>query len=946
MNVKDINSLYRNGFYEKAYKAASDEIYKKKLIRYSEYKILSLIKQNAAVKIDINETSQDKKFVSVITVNFNNLEGIKRTFESVVSQTSRDLIQFIIVDGFSNDGTLEFLNKNATGADVCVYGKDKGIYDAMNRGIELANSEYCIFMNSGDCFDQADVVEKIHKKYKSLGERPNAIYGHTRRETGEIWVAHELDNFWKGMKFSHQSVFIDTVSLKEEPYDATKSVVADYLQLYKLFINKGSFHCADMTIGHVEEVGVSGDFYSRTTERWMAVRSIKNLNVTLKEIDDFYRSLLSTKDNKFTPSFKFEANQAQLKLTANVQERVVFLISMPRSGSTLLQKILEQSDQINTLGEPWLMLPLLAGYDEDLIDAKYGQHLNVKAKEEFLRHTNNSEIINQAQQVYADSIYSSIIRESDKRYFLDKTPRYIYIVNRLKEIYPKAKFIVLLRNPAAVISSYAHTWYKDSFIKLSEDRFCRYDFEKGFEQLANFANSEFKNKHVIHYEDLVSKPDEAVSKLFGYLNLKYNEKYINYNNEKSSSKKFMFGDPKTVYSKTRPDQLHAEKWLRDVEKNNTQYDLLKLLNILPKGVIGALGYQETAIKHKLDANALDDKFKIIAQEFGTNTNKLNEIRQEYNAPLKKTIGVLITSFNNEDTIILALKSVITQSKKPDLIVVADDCSTDDSINAIQSFINIHGETNIRLESRDFNVGVSKNRDLAIRGMETDYICTLDGDDLFYPGKLEAEYLLMQDSENRVAFSNILVETKDKLILQDTSAYSEKSKDEMISMLITRSSPVPRDMMFPKSLFLKAEGFDHGMTAYEDWALKCRLMVCSLDKSWKATGLIGTVYDRKNPGLSNLEPIGHVSNQLTALARNISFLKEYPLALSQAIEMNANLLNGKISERLKIIPNYIRYNGADKRVEDKFNSYYQFMISNKTTNKELFEKIWKLADLNL
>lgn len=945
IDLSNINRMYQNGEYQKVYDIVNTNLKEKKVKKYTYHKALCEINKKLKSKLAGSASEQEEtKMFSVITVNFNNLSGLKKTITSVLSQTAVNKIQFIVMDGGSDDGSVEYLKTVAEDIDIAISGRDEGIYDAMNRGIEFAESKYCVFMNSGDCFDDDTVIQRVISEIDDLDCIPDVIYGHTRWENGKVWKALDLNDFWKGMKFSHQSVFIDTKSLKAAPYDKNLKVVADFVQLYKMMLDNCNFHKVDMVIGHVEEFNSSLDFTSRTVERWMAVREINNPNVSKDEIDAFYTTFLASKDNPWTSSHFFETNQAQAKLISNVEERVVFLISMPRSGSTLLQRILEQSDQLNTLGEPWLMLPLLSGYDEELVEAKYGQKLNVLAKDDFLVNSSNPNVIKDAQRVYADSVYSSIIRESDKRYFLDKTPRYIYIVNKLKEIYPKAKFIVLLRNPAAIVSSYAHTWFSDSFEKLSNDKYCRYDFEQGFGRLSEFLKSDFKNKHIVRYEDLVSTPEKVLPKLFGYLGLPFDKQYINYKQKEASLKKFRFGDPTTVYEKDRPDESHAVKWLKDIEKNGTHQEFLDVLDLVPDQVVQSLGYDKIEIKKQLGFDVLAFTFKKIEDEFGSNDEKLRIIRSKYNTLTEKTLGVLITSYNNEETIIDAINSVVKQSKKPDLIAIADDNSQDSSIDIIQKFIVEHPQFNIKLFLNETNLGVSKNRDLTIRRMDCDYITTLDGDDLFCPGKLEAEYLIMQNSEEKVAYSNILVQTTDKSILQDTSFYSGKTSKEMVRSLITRSSPVPRDMMFPKSLYLKADGFDHAMKAYEDWALKCRMMALSNDNSWVSTGLIGTVYDRRYPGLSNLDPIVHVSNQLLALARNYRYLYEDNSSLAESIVMLSKLVNGKTSELMIEFSENLIKGGVNNVVEKKFDIYKKDVWGKQLTNQDLFQYVWKLVKI--
>lgn len=88
--------------------------------------------------------------VTVITINYNNLQGLKRTIPSVLSQTCNDF-EFIVIDGGSTDGSKEYIELQ-NGISQWVSEKDKGIYNAMNKAVSMAHGDYCIFMNSGDHF--------------------------------------------------------------------------------------------------------------------------------------------------------------------------------------------------------------------------------------------------------------------------------------------------------------------------------------------------------------------------------------------------------------------------------------------------------------------------------------------------------------------------------------------------------------------------------------------------------------------------------------------------------------------------------------------------------------------------------------------------------------------------------------------------------------------------
>ena len=106
--------------------------------------------------------------LSIITINYNNLEGLRKTIDSVISQTWHDF-EWIIIDGGSTDGSKELIEETAKQLASSDFNPlsywcsepDKGIYNAMNKGVAVAKGQYCIFMNSGDCFYDKNVVKDI-----------------------------------------------------------------------------------------------------------------------------------------------------------------------------------------------------------------------------------------------------------------------------------------------------------------------------------------------------------------------------------------------------------------------------------------------------------------------------------------------------------------------------------------------------------------------------------------------------------------------------------------------------------------------------------------------------------------------------------------------------------------------------------------------------------------
>ncbi|WP_339624533.1 glycosyltransferase family 2 protein [uncultured Winogradskyella sp.] len=102
---------------------------------------------------------------SIITVNYNNASGLKRTIQSVINQTLSD-IEYIVIDGASNDDSLAVIEKYNEDISYWVSESDNGIYHAMNKGIKVSKGQYLLFLNSGDILKSKYILESIQKKIK------------------------------------------------------------------------------------------------------------------------------------------------------------------------------------------------------------------------------------------------------------------------------------------------------------------------------------------------------------------------------------------------------------------------------------------------------------------------------------------------------------------------------------------------------------------------------------------------------------------------------------------------------------------------------------------------------------------------------------------------------------------------------------------------------------
>ena len=138
--------------------------------------------------------------LSIITINLNNKEGLEQTIKSVHSQTHLD-IEHLIIDGGSTDGSLDIINKYADKLYYWVSESDKGIYDAINKGIDKATGEWLSIMNSGDIFCDNTTVEDVFKEWNEIkNEKAEFLYSDMcciDKKTGEKYYNSASSEFAK-----------------------------------------------------------------------------------------------------------------------------------------------------------------------------------------------------------------------------------------------------------------------------------------------------------------------------------------------------------------------------------------------------------------------------------------------------------------------------------------------------------------------------------------------------------------------------------------------------------------------------------------------------------------------------------------------------------------------------------------------------------------------------
>ena len=205
---------------------------------------------------------QNNAKISIVTINYNNPSGLKKTIESVVNQTWKNF-EYIIIDGGSTNGDVDIIKSFENQIDYWVSEPDKGIYNAMNKGIKKATGDFIIFMNSGDNFNDNNVLENTVPLFN---KDAYFIYGNNYKEK-ENSKRLKTDSskltfsFFYTSSLNHQATFIKRDVFTELfYYDENKKIVSDW-ELFVVGICKQNllYQYINQTISVYDFTGMSSN---------------------------------------------------------------------------------------------------------------------------------------------------------------------------------------------------------------------------------------------------------------------------------------------------------------------------------------------------------------------------------------------------------------------------------------------------------------------------------------------------------------------------------------------------------------------------------------------------------------------------------------------------------------------------------------------------------------
>lgn len=282
-------------------------------------------------------------------------------------------------------------------------------------------------------------------------------------------------------------------------------------------------------------------------------------------------------------------------------DNLVFIISQPKAGSTLLQRILAGHEDIQTSAETWLMLHPTYGLRKTGITADYNANWAATGVQEFLdNYADGAETYLEGVRSFAETIYGRVLEKHGKRLFLDKTPRYTMIVEQLYELFPKARYVMLIRNPLAILKSELHTYVGEDWPVLSNfapDLVAAPDRLVAARDILGDAALE------VRYEDLVTAPEDTIRALCEFLRIEFDASMLNYSDTPAPVGRM--NDPVGIHQHAAPSTRSLDKWTQLGADGQLRHFALQYLEVLGDSTVSELGYDAAELRARIETTTIE-----------------------------------------------------------------------------------------------------------------------------------------------------------------------------------------------------------------------------------------------------------------------------------------------------------------------------------------------------
>lgn len=273
--------------------------------------------------------------------------------------------------------------------------------------------------------------------------------------------------------------------------------------------------------------------------------------------------------------------------------KMVFIIGAPRSGTTMLERMLAAHSQVQGGPEPHLITPLAhLGVWAKVDKAPYDHILAAEAQRLFISQLPNGESDYwEACRAYCDTLYGKYLEaKGTKPFCLDKTPAYGLVLPFLAHVYPDAAYIVLTRHPLAIFSSFANSFFDGDYGAAHT-----YNpiIERYVPALAEFLRAADPPKLHVRYENLVKDPESWFAKICLHIGIPYEPEAIHYGKggEDATRPSGGLGDPIGVNQHSRPNTGSVKKWVAEMASDSSKLELARrIIGSVDPDDLALLGY--------------------------------------------------------------------------------------------------------------------------------------------------------------------------------------------------------------------------------------------------------------------------------------------------------------------------------------------------------------------
>jgi hypothetical protein len=284
----------------------------------------------------------------------------------------------------------------------------------------------------------------------------------------------------------------------------------------------------------------------------------------------------------------------------------IFIFSVSRSGSTLLQRVVAAHRGVATVSEPWLLLPYAYALRGGGVDAEYSHPKMAAAIQDFCRE------LPRGGEDFRDELRACVLRlyekaaGDDARYFLDKSPPYCLVAEEVMELFPEGKFVFLWRNPLSIVASVIETWEPWRPTLFPGDLFT------GLPRLVAARAAAGDRAHAVRFEDLVGGDKRPWQELMDYLEIPFDLGALSSFAQVELNGRT--GDPTGVKRYSQLSSEPGQKWKRTLANPLRKAWCRRYLGVLGDERLAAMGYERERLVGEL--NALDASTDALLGDTG------------------------------------------------------------------------------------------------------------------------------------------------------------------------------------------------------------------------------------------------------------------------------------------------------------------------------------------